>query len=207
MICFQRADYLKRSLAAVLKHHPGAPGPPVVVSQDGSDRGVAGVVGDFKRAMASARPGVQVVHLQHRQNRDGSDGYHKLAEHYGWALGQAFEVLPGSGALSSAVERVIVLEEDLEVAPDLFDFFAATAPLLDDPSENLLAVSAFCIAACWACALHLVKGCHSGGKKEARPAHARSTARHRIFTPPVSVGLPVGLLGCWAAGMPVASLR
>lgn len=34
-------------------------------------------------------------------------------------------------------------EEDLEIAADFFEMFGATAPLLDDPAENLLAVSAF----------------------------------------------------------------
>ena len=37
----------------------------------------------------------------------------------------------------------ITREEDLEIAPDFFQMFGATAPLLDDPAENLLAVSAF----------------------------------------------------------------
>ena len=41
------------------------------------------------------------------------------------------------------MQRVIVLEEDLEIAPDFFELFGATAALLDDPAENLLAVSAF----------------------------------------------------------------
>ena len=36
-----------------------------------------------------------------------------------------------------------MLEEDLEIAPDFFDYFGATAPLLDDPAENLLGVSAW----------------------------------------------------------------
>ena len=34
-----------------------------------------------------------------------------------------------------AVNRVIILEEDLEIAPDFFEYFAATSPLLDaDPT-------------------------------------------------------------------------
>ena len=38
--------------------------------------------------------------------------------------------------------RVIVLEEDLQIAPDFFEFFAAVAPLVDrDPS--VLAASAW----------------------------------------------------------------
>eukprot|EP01046_Picozoa_sp_COSAG06_P058368 COSAG06_NODE_11697_length_1476_cov_1.461147_1_plen_116_part_00 len=38
---------------------------------------------------------------------------------------------------------LVCSEEDLEIAPDFFEMFGATAPLLDDPAENLLAVSAF----------------------------------------------------------------
>lgn len=37
----------------------------------------------------------------------------------------------------------LLREEDLEIASDFFDMFGATAPLLDDPAENLLAISAF----------------------------------------------------------------
>ena len=55
-------------------------------------------------------------------------GYFKIARHYGWALNQTF------------VERfnhnqVIIVEDDLEVSPDFFDYFEATLPLLrKDPS-------------------------------------------------------------------------
>jgi len=41
------------------------------------------------------------------------------------------------------VQRVIVVEEDIEIAPDFFELFSATASLLMDPTENLLAISAF----------------------------------------------------------------
>jgi alpha-1,3-mannosyl-glycoprotein beta-1,2-N-acetylglucosaminyltransferase len=66
--------------------------------------------------------------------------YQWLAIHYGWALrmlfdGKAYNEFP-------LPERVIILEEDLRIAPDFFEYFEATAPLLDrDPT--LLAVSAF----------------------------------------------------------------
>ena len=56
--------------------------------------------------------------------------FHRLNEH-----------APSLGA-NYMCQRVIILEEDLEIAPDFFGFFAATVPLLDDPNENLLAVSA-----------------------------------------------------------------
>ena len=146
IICFQRADYLRRSLATVKKHHPGKGSVPVVISQDGNHPGVRSVAGDFRITMARDAPTVAVAHLHHDQRSAlGGTGYHKLAQHYGWALGQVFHRLnehaPSLGA-NYMCQRVIILEEDLEIAPDFFGFFAATVPLLDDPNENLLAVSA-----------------------------------------------------------------
>ena len=43
--------------------------------------------------------------------------------YYGWALGALFDEDAG-------FEGVIILEEDIEVAPDFFNYFTATAPLL-----------------------------------------------------------------------------
>lgn len=44
--------------------------------------------------------------------------------------------------VANSVCQVIVLEEDLEIAPDFFNFFGALAPLLDtDPT--LMAISAW----------------------------------------------------------------
>ncbi|CAM9106826.1 unnamed protein product, partial [Heterosigma akashiwo] len=66
------------------------------------------------------------------------DGYQKLAQHFGWAFRRLWE----DPALTPGAARVIVLEEDLEVAPDFFELFGALAPLLDtDPT--LLAASAW----------------------------------------------------------------
>ena len=47
-------------------------------------------------------------------------GYAYLAVHYGWALGQIFDDPRG-------YEGVVILEEDIEVAPDFYPYFAATA--------------------------------------------------------------------------------
>jgi alpha-1,3-mannosyl-glycoprotein beta-1,2-N-acetylglucosaminyltransferase len=47
--------------------------------------------------------------------------------HYGWALNQVFQVFK--------YDQVIIVEDDLEVAPDFFEYFGATLPLLkSDPS-------------------------------------------------------------------------
>jgi len=65
-----------------------------------------------------------------------------LAMHYGWALKQVFDNQALDPGNRVSPKRALILEEDLHVAPDFFDYFTATAPLLDRDS-SLLAVSAF----------------------------------------------------------------
>ena len=105
----------------------------IFISQDGSHSGVTAVIQDFTRALASARPDMPpVTHLKHQQHPTGG-GYVKLARHFGWALGQIFDV--------HDMSRVIILEDDLEISVDFFQYFAATARVLDaDPTV-------FCVSA------------------------------------------------------------
>lgn len=78
----------------------------------------------------------RTVHLIHRRNDSGANAYERanhwqpyfaIAHHYKFALEQVFSV--------PHYDRVILLEEDLEVSPDFFSYMRATAPLFDqDPS-------------------------------------------------------------------------
>ena len=69
-------------------------------------------------------------HLHSGQGRT----YHAIARHYGWALAQLFD--------EKHHKKVIMLEDDMEIAPDFFDYFAAAGGLLyEDPT--LLCVSAW----------------------------------------------------------------
>jgi len=61
-------------------------------------------------------------------------GYFKIARHYGWALNHTFQDLGHS--------QVIIVEDDLEVAPDFFDYFEATLPILR-ADKSLFCVSAW----------------------------------------------------------------
>ena len=61
-------------------------------------------------------------------------GYFKIARHYGWALNQTFNVMN--------YEQVIVVEDDLEVSPDFFEYFEATLPILKE-DKSLFCVSAW----------------------------------------------------------------
>lgn len=54
-------------------------------------------------------------------------GYFKISRHYRWALGQMFDTFNHS--------TVLILEDDLDISPDIFDYFSSTQPLLKhDPS-------------------------------------------------------------------------
>ena len=53
--------------------------------------------------------------------------YYRISAHYKWALSRLFE--------EEGAERVIILEDDMEVAPDFFEYFAAMATLLDGDSS------------------------------------------------------------------------
>ncbi|CAM9982748.1 unnamed protein product, partial [Hapterophycus canaliculatus] len=139
-----RPEYLERTLRAVAEYHPGssrgaAYAIPVVVSQDGTSQRVADVISKFKTSMAGRS---YVIHIQHEPTRGESRPYYKLSAHYKWALSQAFDELERAGYNWALKDKVIILEEDLEIAPDFFEYFSATAPLLDQ-DETLMAVSAW----------------------------------------------------------------
>eukprot|EP00940_MAST-03C_sp_MAST-3C-sp2_P003385 g3385.t1 len=131
VICYNRPEYLSRTLSSLLANVPKGKGEmtrlPIFVSQDGSDMKVAEVVKKY-RSEAIAR-GLSFEHLKHRQTSErGDTGYHKLARHFKWAFATLFDNHPD---LSGA----IVLEDDMEVAVDFFDMFFGLMPVLEsDPT-------------------------------------------------------------------------
>jgi alpha-1,3-mannosyl-glycoprotein beta-1,2-N-acetylglucosaminyltransferase len=138
----QRENYLRETLLDILKYIPAdcSMGCPVIVSQDGKNAEVGNVITEFETLFQQQKPNVSLVHIQHKSalRKGSNNSYQALAQHYGWALKQVFD------GLQTAVppQRVVILEEDIHIAPDFFGYFKAMAPLLDnDPS--LLAVSAF----------------------------------------------------------------
>ena len=175
MVCYNRPAYLKRALERLLAVHPLNRANSgqlstghhwrLLVSQDGDDAGVAGVVAAFAQKAAAAAPDMPVVHIKHRQGGAGSsaNGYEALAKHFGWALRQAFgtawtnpapELRNGyggggpcgaraaGGKGGGGADRVIVMEDDLDAGADFFGYFEATAAVLDaDP--GILAASAW----------------------------------------------------------------
>ncbi|CAM9621487.1 unnamed protein product [Pylaiella littoralis] len=144
IICANRPEYLKRALDAVAEYHPGSSrgtgySIPVVISQDGSSQQVEDVISQFKDSMAGR---AHVIHIRHTPPPRETRPYFKLSAHYKWALSQVFDELDLDSYDSASKDKTIILEEDLEIAPDFFEYFSATAPLLDS-DETLMAVSAW----------------------------------------------------------------
>ncbi|XP_020703665.1 alpha-1,3-mannosyl-glycoprotein 2-beta-N-acetylglucosaminyltransferase isoform X1 [Dendrobium catenatum] len=131
MAC-NRPDYLKRTILSVLKYQSTVASKfPLFVSQDGTSP-------DVKKAALSYS---QITYMQHldfepvHTERPGEFiAYYKIARHYKWALDELF--------LNHNFDRVIILEDDMEIAPDFFDYFEAAATLLDR-DKSIMAVSSW----------------------------------------------------------------
>lgn len=117
---------VRRCLDKLLEHRPSAELYPIVVSQDCGHAETAEVIRSY---------GSKVTHLKQPDLSDIAvkpehkkfQGYYKISRHYYWALNQVFRTLSYSS--------VVVVEDDLEVAPDFFEYFRALHPLLkSDPS-------------------------------------------------------------------------
>eukprot|EP00004_Rigifila_ramosa_P008776 TRINITY_DN2012_c0_g1_i5.p1 TRINITY_DN2012_c0_g1~~TRINITY_DN2012_c0_g1_i5.p1 ORF type:complete len:350 (-),score=72.03 TRINITY_DN2012_c0_g1_i5:307-1356(-) len=125
-----RAQYLSRALASLIKHRPDVSKFPIFVSQDTHSAEVDSVLRSFR----------DVTHLHYvstsqpvAQNGENVLYYH-IANHYRWGLSQIFD--------SFGFNSTIILEEDIEIAPDFFSYFVAHLPVLrGDPS--LFCVSAW----------------------------------------------------------------
>lgn len=129
-----RPNYLQKTLDAVAKYHPRS-AVPIIVSEDGFHDQVGNVVSAARTSLDLAPPlTVKHLHWPNGESQEYENGYFRLADHFKWALSEVFSDV--------TLRRVIILEEDIEIAPDFFEFFTAVAPMLDsDPT--LLAASAF----------------------------------------------------------------
>ncbi|KAL1255772.1 hypothetical protein QQF64_013833 [Cirrhinus molitorella] len=117
---------VKRSLDKLIQYRPSAELYPIIVSQDCGHADTARVIGSY---------GSQITHISQpdladipvRPDHRKFQGYYKIARHYRWALNQVFNVF--------AYSTVVIVEDDLEVAPDFFEYFHALYPILrSDPT-------------------------------------------------------------------------
>jgi glycosyltransferase involved in cell wall biosynthesis len=175
VICYNRPDYLRRTLVRLLEHHPSfvrntqlsAYDFSIIVSQDGSNGAVKRVIDDYKSIFTKSvsHVGPTFLHVQHTQVRfdpptatmcifilicfkflkekaPGQNAYENLAKHFGWALQQVFDE---NGPVSHAGKKgdyVLIVEDDLEIAPDFYEFFASTTRVLE-ADDTIFCASAY----------------------------------------------------------------
>ena len=134
IFCYNRPQYLQRTLDSLYsrlgdmkKAFPG--GVNMIISQDGSQSDVSNVIEEFK-AKLNREQGLVLQHWNHPQKVDFDTdeerryrGYFALSSHYQWGLTKVFDDVKN--------ERVIILEDDLELGVDFFTFFGSLSKLLD----------------------------------------------------------------------------
>ncbi|XP_041091424.1 alpha-1,3-mannosyl-glycoprotein 2-beta-N-acetylglucosaminyltransferase-like isoform X2 [Polyodon spathula] len=124
---------VRRSLDKLLYYRPSKELFPIIVSQDCGHEETAKVIGSY---------GDQVMHLRQpdlssirvRADHRKFQGYYKISRHYRWALNQVFHTFK--------YQVAVIVEDDLEVAPDFFEYFRSLFPLLLE-DKTLWCVSAW----------------------------------------------------------------
>ncbi len=132
VLTHDRPEHLHHALESLFSA-TGSSEVPIVISQDGDDQDVRGVVEDYSSLVAS------IVHTSRPAERgDGHPspvhGYRCIAAHYRWALNQVFALY--------STDAVVVIEDDLIVASDALQFFDACQLLLTQDA-SVWAVSAW----------------------------------------------------------------
>ncbi|BES97368.1 GNT-I family [Nesidiocoris tenuis] len=115
-----------RCLDQLIKYRPGPDQFPIIVSQDCHHQGTSDAIDAYAgQVFHIKQPDQSDIYVPPKEKK--FRGYFKIARHYGWALNQTFFVYNFSSA--------IIIEDDLDVSPDIFSYFSATLPLLhQDPT-------------------------------------------------------------------------
>lgn len=124
---------VSKALDLLLAYRPDKEQFPIIVTQDCGHVDTANVIkgyGDQVTHITQPDLSEPVVPPKEKKFR----GYFKIARHYGWALNQTFNVF--------GYEQVIIVEDDLEISPDFYEYFVATLPILRKDT-SLLCVSAW----------------------------------------------------------------
>ncbi|XP_023227724.1 alpha-1,3-mannosyl-glycoprotein 2-beta-N-acetylglucosaminyltransferase-like [Centruroides sculpturatus] len=124
---------VKRNLDQLIKFRPSPKQFPIVVSQD---------CGHEPTTKAIRSYGDQLTLIQQPDQSDipltGKEkkfkGYYKIARHYGWALNKTFHDI--------GYDTIIIVEDDLDIAPDFFEYFLALHPILKS-DQTLWCISAW----------------------------------------------------------------
>ena len=130
LFTFNRAANLQRTVESLLRYRP-SDGYPLIISQDGTDEAVTAVATSFTD---------RVSHLRYEWRGVAEPphpaAYFHIAGNYHFGLTHVFD------SPSSTYRAVNLMEDDMEIAPDFYDYFETALPILErDPT--LLCASAW----------------------------------------------------------------
>ncbi|MCL4116845.1 UNVERIFIED_CONTAM: hypothetical protein GTU68_064524 [Idotea baltica] len=133
IIACNREAAIRRSLNLLLKYRPSQERFPIIVSQDCGHGPTKKAILSFGNQISLIeQPDLSIIEVPLKEKK--FRGYFMIARHYKWALNQIFH--------KYNYETAIIVEDDLDIAPDFYEYFAATYPLLKtDPT--LYCVSAW----------------------------------------------------------------
>ena len=151
VITHSRSEYLTKCLDSILKAHPRNGEWPIIVSmdrQDGEDHVEVADVVEKASHQANAL-GIELYPWAHAMSYENdvekgkafvdTIAYRRISRHYEWALTRVF----GRGIRgNAALPRVVIVEDDMQVAGDFFSYFDALTPVLET-DETLFCVSAW----------------------------------------------------------------
>ncbi|KAK2176493.1 hypothetical protein NP493_659g01051 [Ridgeia piscesae] len=117
---------IKRCLDQLIEHRPSETQFPIIVSQDCGHAPTAKVIQSYgTKVKHITHPDLSTIEVPGKLRK--FRGYFNIARHYRWALEQVFMV--------EKHKAVIIVEDDLDISPDFFEYFSATFPLLlSDPT-------------------------------------------------------------------------
>ncbi|XP_050091968.1 uncharacterized protein LOC126575360 [Anopheles aquasalis] len=123
---------VNKCLDDLIRYRPSPEQFPIIVSQDCDDEPTRNTILSYKDEVTLIQQPDQSdipVPLKEKKYK----GYYKISRHYGWALRTVFR---------QGFDSVIIVEDDLSVAPDFYEYFLGTYPVLKR-DRSLWCVSAW----------------------------------------------------------------
>ncbi|KAK8791857.1 hypothetical protein WA158_005234 [Blastocystis sp. Blastoise] len=138
IMTYNRPQYLQKTmntLFTVLRDKRNRYSIDMFISQDGNEPSMLSIINQIQIQIQN----IPAIHLYQHWNHEqtyspGDSPYHKLARHFGWAFNRLIHEFH--------YEQVIVIEDDLLIACDFFEYFAGVSPLLWE-DNTILAASAW----------------------------------------------------------------
>ncbi|RZC40632.1 alpha-1,3-mannosyl-glycoprotein 2-beta-N-acetylglucosaminyltransferase [Asbolus verrucosus] len=112
---------VSKCLDKLIQYRPDPDKFPIIVSQDCNHEETTNTIKKYgSQVSLIQQPDQSDIQVPPKEKK--FKGYFKIARHYGWALNQMF--------FNFNFSTVIIVEDDLEVAPDFFEYFLGTYPIL-----------------------------------------------------------------------------